>query len=242
MTEVEVSRILQYVPDDWIEDPKIAPGMVVVADGDRMGNGSRAIKFTQIPTTTESALRLASYIFEQAHVISNIPAALHGQPVGSGANRTVRGLLTLQGNTLKPIQSALMNLDLGVIEPMVTLLYMLLVMYDEDFEYTGDAKIVAKGAASMVEREMDKQTAMENMQILGQLGELIPEHIRLPVIENLLRTADILKPGQTLSPPVMQQIASQLGQMQQGAPDGIPGQAPQPQGAPVPQEQTLPQT
>lgn len=242
VTEVEVSRILQYVPDDWIEDPKIAPGMVVVADGDRMGNGSRAIKFTQIPTTTESALRLASYIFEQAHVISNIPAALHGQPVGSGANRTVRGLLTLQGNTLKPIQSALMNLDLGVIEPMVTLLYMLLVMYDEDFEYTGDAKIVAKGAASMVEREMDKQTAMENMQILGQLGELIPEHIRLPVIENLLRTADILKPGQTLSPPVMQQIASQLGQMQQGAPDGIPGQAPQPQGAPVPQEQTLPQT
>ena len=240
VTEVEITRILQYAPDEWVEDPQIAPGMVIVADGDRMGNGSRAVKFTQIPTTTEAALRLATYIFEQAHVISNIPAALHGQPVGSGANRTVRGLLTLQGNTLKPIQSALMNLDLGVIEPMVTLLYMLLVMYDDDFEYTGDAKIVAKGAASMVEREMDKQAAMENMQILGQLGELIPPHIRNAAVENLLRTAGVLKPGQTLAPPIADQMAAALAQQaQQNAPAGMPGQAPQPEGA---QEQAMPQT
>ena len=196
ITEVEVNRILQYMPDDWIDEPVIAPGMVIPADGDRMGNGSRAIKFTQIPNTTSQALQLAQFIFEQAHVISNIPAALHGQPVGSGANRTVRGLLTLQGNTLKPIQSALINLDLGVIEPMVTLLYMLLVMYEDDFEYSGDCKVVAKGAASMVQREMDKQTAMENLQILGQLGQQVNPEILNRTIIKLLSTAGILEPGE----------------------------------------------
>ena len=199
ITEVEVNRILQYMPDDWIDEPVISPGMVIPADGDRMGNGSRAIKFTQIPNTTGQALQMANYIMEQAHVLSNIPAALHGQPVGSGANRTVRGLLTLQGNTLKPIQSALMNLDLGIIEPMVTLLYMLLVMYEDDFDYTGDCKVVAKGAASMVQREMEKQSAMENLQILaqaGQMGQQLNPELFSRAFHRLLTIAGILEPGE----------------------------------------------
>lgn len=227
VTEVEVNRILQYMPDDWIDEPVISPGMVIPADGDRMGNGSRAIKFTQIPNTTDSALRLASYIFDQAHVISNIPAALHGQPVGSGANRTVRGLLTLQGNTLKPIQSALMNLDLGIIEPMVTLLYMLLVMHEDGFEYTGDCKIIAKGAASMVQREMDKQTAMENLQILGQLGSQINPELLERTVVKLLSTAGILEPGESVMSniPVMQAPAA--GDMQ-GSSQQVPQEPSQP--------------
>lgn len=197
ITEVEVNRILQYMPDEWVDEPVISPGMVIPADGDRMGNGSRAIKFTQIPNTTSQALQLANFIFEQAHIISNIPAALHGQPVGSGANRTVRGLLTLQGNTLKPIQSALMNLDLGVIEPMITLLYMLLVMYEDDFEYSGDSKVVAKGAASMVQREMDKQASMEALQILGQFGQHLNPELLNRHVTKLLNVAGVLEPGES---------------------------------------------
>lgn len=222
ITEVEVNRILQYMPDDWIDDPQIYPGMVIPTDGDRMGNGSRAIKFTQVPSTTAQALQLAQFIFEQAHVISNIPAALHGQPVGSGANRTVRGLLTLQGNTLKPIQSALVNLDLGIIEPMVTLLYNLLTMYDEGFDYSGDCKIVAKGAASMVQREMDKQAAMENLQILGQLGGSVNPELMNRTIVKLLTTAGVLSPGENPFITPMQQQQAATVQGPQGAPQGQP--------------------
>lgn len=206
ITEIELGRILQYMPEDWVDDPSIYPGMTIPADGDRMGNGSRAIKFTQIPNITSQALQMANFIFEQAHVISNIPAALHGQPVGSGANRTVRGLLTLQGNTLKPIQSSLMNLDMDIIEPMVTLMYMLLVMYDDDFDYSGDCKVIAKGAASMVQREIEKQTAMENLQILGQMGQNVNPELLNRAMENLLQLSGILEPGEKaivpLQPPV----------------------------------------
>lgn len=220
ITEVDIARISEYLPEDWVDNPVVSPGMIIPSNDDRYGNGSRAIKFTQIPATTAEALRLASFIFELSHVVSNIPAALHGQPVGSGANRTVRGLLTLQGNTLKPIQSALMNLDMGIVEPMITLLYMLLVMHDDDFEYSGDCTIVAKGAASMVQREMEKQTAMENLQIVSQFGDHINPDVLNRTFEKLMSIAGIIEPGEKAlagTPSPAQTPA---------APPGIPGQPP----------------
>lgn len=201
ITEIEIDRVGEVMDEEWASDPAVRPGMVFPVQSDRVGNGTRAIKFTQIPTTTDSALRLASYIFEQAHVLSNIPAALHGQPVGTGANRTVRGLLTLQGNTLKPIQSALINMDLGIIEPMVTLLYMLLVMYDPDFSYSGDCKIVAKGAASMVQREMEKQSLMEQLQLLGQFPDIVEPQWIQSIVSRLFTSVGILKAGEHVTLP-----------------------------------------
>ena len=225
ITEIEADRILKYMPPEWIDNPTISPGQVFVADPDRASNGSRAIKFTEIPNVTTSSISMAQYIFDMAHVLSNIPAALHGQPVGSGANRTVRGLLTLQGNTLKPIHSSLVNLDMGVIEPMVTLLYMLLVIHEDDFEYSGDAKIIAKGAASMIQREIDKQAAMENIQILGQLGENVNPVLMDRAITALLSLSGIMEPGE---------IATIQAQPQQAPPGAAPGQPPEGAMPPLP--------
>ncbi len=221
VTEVDIARISEYMPDEWDKNPVISPGMVIPSDGSRVGENTPAVRFTQIPNITAQSLSMAQYIFEQSHVISNIPAALHGQPVGSGANRTVRGLLTLQGNTLKPIKSAMENLDMDVIEPAVLLMYRLLVTHDEDFEYTGDAKIIAKGAATMIEREMEKQTAMENLQILGQLGDGVDPNITNRATLRLLELSKIIEPGENvLSTPQAQpqmapgQTAPQAGTAQ----------------------------
>ena len=48
----------------------------------------------------------------------------------------------------------------------------------------------------MVQREMDKQTAMENLQILGQLGQQVNPEILNRTIIKLLSTAGILEPGE----------------------------------------------
>ena len=85
---------------------------------------------------------------------------------------------------------------MDIIEPMVTLMYMLLVMYDDDFDYPGDCKVIAKGAASMVQREMEKQTAMENLQILGQMGQNVNPELLNRAMENLLQLSGILEPGE----------------------------------------------
>lgn len=235
VSEIDMDRVLEFLPPGWDDDPTISPGQVFPTSNNRISNG-RALQFTEIPNITASALNMASYIFDMAHTLSNIPAALHGQPVGSGANRTVRGLLTLQGNTLKPIHSALVNLDLGVIEPMVKLLYMLLVMHDDTFEYTGDAKIIAKGAASMIQREIEKQTAMESIQILGQLGEGVNPAILNRAVTKLLMLSNILEPGEEAMippPPPPQQQSVAPPQVTMPEPQGIPGQPPIDQGQPV---------
>lgn len=218
---VDYKRIMEFMGEDWVENPAIYPGMTIVTGPDTTMRGDKPVSFMQIPNSTDSLLRMADHLFELSHVVSNIPAALHGQPVGSGANRTVRGLLTLQGNALKSVQSSLINLDRHVVEPMVTLLYMQLVKHDDDFEYTGDCKIVAKGAASMIERELKAQQAMENLQIIGQVGAHIPPEILAEQIEELLRVTGILKDGQRLPPP---QPALPLQAAQGVPPEALPAE------------------
>ena len=70
-------------------------------------------------------------------------------------------------------------------------------MYDEDFDFTGDCKVVAKGAASMVQREMDKQAAMENLQILGQMGQQVNPELLNRAMQSLLELSGILEPGES---------------------------------------------
>ena len=74
-------------------------------------------------------------------------------------------------------------------------------MYEDDFEYTGDCKVVAKGAASMVQREMEKQTAMENIQILaqaGQMGQQLNPELFSRAFQRLLTVAGVLEPGENV--------------------------------------------
>lgn len=85
--------------------------------------------------------------------------------------------------------------------------------------YSGDVKVVAKGAASMVQREVDKQSAMENLQILGQLGDKVNPELMDRAVVRLLELSDILEPGETAF----------LGQSPTQVPpagQGVPGQPP----------------
>ena len=107
---------------------------------------------------------------------------------------------------------------------------MMLVMYDDDFEYTGDCKVVAKGAASMVQREMEKQAAMENIQILGQLGQVVNPELLNRTIEKLLQTAGILEPGESAINQMPQEPMNVQQPSQVAPPQGLD----QPFGTPEP--------
>lgn len=49
----------------------------------------------------------------------------------------------------------------------------------------------------MVQREMDKQAAMENLQILGQLGQQINPELLNRTVTKLLTVAGVLEPGES---------------------------------------------
>ena len=167
--EVDMARIERYISDDW--DGSIVSDVLYPVDPDISGGGRPAHYFHNVPSIAGQALQLMDYFMNLADRVTQIPAAIHGNPVGTGANRTFRGMMALQGNMMKPIQSALTNMDLDLFKPMGTLLYNLNMKYSKDPDIKGDCNVQARGAAGLLEREMQKQNALEVVQVIGQLGQ-----------------------------------------------------------------------
>jgi hypothetical protein len=113
---------------------------------------------------------VANEFMEMAHVVTNIPAALHGTAVGSGANRNARGMFNLQSNALKSLQSAVANIDETVFQPMGELLYAYNMLYEDDDSIKGDSKVAAQGVQGLLAREMSRNNALEILQLVGAVG------------------------------------------------------------------------
>jgi len=143
-----------------------------------MQNQSPAMRFYSVPSVLGEYRSLLDNYMELAHYVTNIPAALHGTAVGSGANRTFRGAAMLQGNAIKAIQAAVGNIDQGIFSPCGELLFNYNMLYEDDPDIKGDCRIQAQGVQGLLAREMNRNNAMELLQLVGaagaQLGEAAP--------------------------------------------------------------------
>lgn len=172
--EADYSRLSRYMGD--AEIGKLMPGVMYLTDGS-MGSKEPAIKLTSIPSNIPGYVQLMEYFMSLADKVTNIPAALHGEAVGSGAMRTFRGMSLLQGNAHKALSAATDNIADGVFKPLGNLLYNINMLYAQDEAVKGDSQIVTKGAEGLLQKEMEKQSAMEILQVLGTaasgLGQLV---------------------------------------------------------------------
>ena len=145
--------------------------------------------------------------------VTNIPAALHGEAVGSGAMRTFRGMSMLQGNATKALHAAVSNMATGIFDPLGQLLYNLNMLYAEDASVKGDSQIVTKGAEGLLQKEMEKQSAMELLQVVGSVGAQLGSVVNLaPVVRwglikliGTLGVPDDLLKEMEQAPPMMPQ-------------------------------------
>lgn len=174
--EVDFSRIQQWISDDQVGD--VEPYTINPVDPDPVGGGRPAYMFHSFPNNTGSLSNLCQWFMSLADIITQIPASIHGQPVGTGANRTFRGMSMLYGNALKGVQSGITNVDNDVVGPFATSLYMLNLKYNPKKEIKGDAKVIARGASGLMEKELKKNDMLEAAQIvasLAQTGRVKPE-------------------------------------------------------------------
>jgi hypothetical protein len=171
VTEADYTRLSKYMsPEDLA---RIVPDTVYLASSDIPGGNSPALKFYIAPNAMASYSQMLSYFMDLVDRVSNIPAALHGTAVGSGANRTFRGAAMLQGNAVKAIQSAVSNIDEFVFGPMGQLLYDYNMIYNKDQNIKGDCRIIASGASGLLQREIDRQNSYEVLQLVGSAGQQI---------------------------------------------------------------------
>jgi hypothetical protein len=166
--EVDYKRLAENMAPEQMT--KFSPGTIWPVDNDPMTVQYPAVRFYNVPSVMDAYVNLMQYFMDLAHLATNIPAALHGTAVGSGANRTFRGAAMLQGNAVKSIQSAIKQIDDGVFKPMGELLYNYNMLYEDDIDVKGDSKVVAQGVAGLLAKELAANDAMDVLQIIAAVG------------------------------------------------------------------------
>ncbi|EJC1635192.1 hypothetical protein MX803_003211 [Escherichia coli] len=224
--EVDYSRIQRYMNPEDIG--RITALTLHPVDPDMSAGGHPAYKLQHIPSNMGAYLNCAQFFMDLADRVTQIPAAIHGEPVGTGANRTFRGMAMLYGNAIKPIQSAVGNMDVGIFRPLGTLMYNYNMQYSDDESVKGDAKIIAQGATGLISKEVAKQNAFDTLQLVATMGSAAQGAINPGImkwaVENALKASGV--PVDELeaipaAPPVMPQQGVP-GPQQQGGGEMMP--------------------
>lgn len=166
--EVDYSRIQRYMTPEDVG--QLAALTMYPVDADMSAGGRPAHYFHNVPANVGAFMNVGQFFMDLADRVTQIPASIHGEPVGTGANRTFRGMAMLYGNAIKPIQSAIANLDELVFSPLGNLMYNYNMRYWQDESVKGDAKILAQGSTGLIQKEVAKQTALDTLQLVATAG------------------------------------------------------------------------
>jgi len=167
IVEADHARLSPFMSDEDLTS--LVPGSFYLAKNDGVTNAP-ALRLTTIPSVIGEYANILQYLMELGHLVTNIPAALHGMPVGTGMNRTFRGAALLQGNAVKSITAAVNNIDETVLGPLGTLLFNWNMLYEKDLDIRGDSNIVAQGVQGLLSRELDKTKAEDVLQFVAAAG------------------------------------------------------------------------
>lgn len=171
LCEADYRRLAKYMSDEDLGT--LTPGTMYLSDSDATNASQPALRFFNIPSNLSGYAQLMEMFMQLADRVTNIPASLHGEAVGSGALRTFRGMAALQGNATKALHAAVNNISTSVFGPMGELLYNLNMIYADDASVKGDSQIVTKGAEGLLAKENDRQNALETIQLVAQAGAQI---------------------------------------------------------------------
>ncbi len=177
MCEVDIRRMINQTSDSDLG--QIIPGTMYFTNSDLGNSNSPAMKFFNIPSNIPAYAQLMNMFMQLADRVTNIPASAHGEAVGSGAMRTFRGMAMLQGNASKALNSAVTNISNRIFVPLGELLFNMNMLYSNDTKVKGDSKILAKGTDGILAKEMEKQSAMETLQILGAVGQQLGQIVNV---------------------------------------------------------------
>lgn len=181
LCEADYKRISEYLTENDLGN--VVPGMMYMVNSDVTNSNQPALRFFNVPSNIPAYAQLMEMFMQLADRITNIPASLHGEAVGSGAMRTFRGMNLLQGNATKALHASVDNISNGVFDPLGHLLYNINMLYAEDPAVKGDSHIVTRGAEGLLQKEMEKQSAMEILQLVGSVGAQLGDMVNIaPVV------------------------------------------------------------
>lgn len=149
-----------------------------------------------------------------------IPKYMEGVNPTNGAAGTMGGLSMLMGASNQALKDLVVNFDEGITRPFITALYHWNMKYARGNDaIKGDFDVVAKGASSMVAKEVRAQalaqfvaTLQPEQRGLVKWSELTEQHAEVLDLKNIVMSAEEAEENQN-SP--MAQMQAQMAQVQQ---------------------------
>jgi hypothetical protein len=232
---------------------QLYPWKIWQVTSDPLGANQTPVSFFQPSSQANELLVVYEKFATLADEYTGIPRYMTGGAPTGGAGRTASGMSMLMTNAGKSIKQVIANIDEHVIKPCVDRLYYYNMRYSDDPDLKGDVDIVARGAASIMEKEAAQQRRNEFLtvalnspaaqQVVGMEG--IAELLRQAAstldmnVDKIVPSAEVMKQRQQEMVMQQQQQAmleqnQQNGQAQAGGtPPAAPGGQNLMNGAPV---------
>lgn len=119
------------------------------------------VKAVELPNHTTQLLSLAQYFEQSADDTTMVPRYMTGDNPTNGAAATMGGLSMLLGQGKISIKSLAVNFDEGITRPALTALVGWNMLYHPDQSIKGDFVVIARGASSLVAKEVRAQQATQ---------------------------------------------------------------------------------
>jgi len=200
---------------------QIFPWKIWQVTSDPLSSGAKPIEFYQPNSLAAELMAVYEKFATLADEYTGIPRYMTGDSPAGGAGRTASGMSMLMSNAGKAIKQVIANIDDSVIRPCIERLYYYNMRYSDDADLKGDINIVARGAASLIEKEAAQQrqtqflqVALSNpiaQQVVGMEG--IAELLRQAAKTLDLNTDDIVPPVAVLKQRWAQEQANQQAQL-----------------------------
>lgn len=123
------------------------------------------ISFFQPNSNAQELLGVYQSFVAMADELSAIPKYLSGAGTTSGAGRTASGLAMLMGNASKILQTVAANIDRDVLEPLLTMLFDMIMLTDETGVLTGEEKVRVLGVSVATQKETLRARQLEFLQV-----------------------------------------------------------------------------
>lgn len=192
-------------------DPKDAAGLEIKA-GDTydvttngFGSDQPLFAFHAIPVNIEAMEAVLSRFEARADDLSGIPQHVSGSVDVASMARTASGLAMIMRAATQALQNVVANLDSFIIEPIITVLHDMIMLYDPDTRTKGDSSVVAQGVAGVLNREYGQAQLREMLTTVAPYAQagLVPPTLLVALIRAILTEAgydaDALVPSDTSS-------------------------------------------
>lgn len=170
------------------DDPTdIRPYNIFRVGPDLTGTGAPAFKFHNVTSVANDLLAVYERFMKLADDLSGVPAYVLGNPQVAGAGRTLGGLSMLMGNAAKGIKNVQLNIDRDVITGVVEAFYMYNMLTSDDVGLKADAKVIARGATGLLQRELAQTRTVEILQLLTPYTRPGPDGSPAPVTTDSIK-------------------------------------------------------